>query len=213
MEQKTDFKALSTKAKLEYIWDYYKAPFIIIGAIILVIASIGYQYITYEPPIFNVIMFNCNHAVDTTATGFYDFLEEKGIEHTDTSVSLTSTLNFTENSSTTMYDRQTLTMLLYSGGQDILIGTGDVYLDYVEQNVLMDLRDILSSETMEKYKDSLIYSTDEETGETYPCAIELKNNSWLEKYDYYNDSCYFGIPYGAGNLELATQFAEYLLAN
>lgn len=211
MEQKTDFKALSTKAKIEYVWDYYKIPFIIIAVIISVIAAVIYQYVTYEPPIFNVIMFNCNHAVDTTAVGYYDFLEEEGIEYTDTAVSLTSTLNFTENSSTTIYDRQTLTMLLYSGGQDILMGTGDVFLAYAEQNVLMDLREVLSEETMKKYEDCLIFGTDEETGETYPCAIELTGNSWLKKYDYY-DSCYFGIPYGAGNLELATRFAEYLLA-
>ena len=211
MEQKTDFKALSTKAKLQYIWDYYSLPFIIIGGIIIVVALVIYQFFTYEPPMFNVIMFNCNHPVDTTAVGYYDFLEEEGIEHTDADVSLTSTLNFTEDSATTIYDRQTLTTLLYAGGQDILMGTGEVYMAYVEQNVLMNLLDVLSPDTMQKYEDDLIYSTDTETGETYPCAIELKDNSWLKKYDYY-DNCYFGIPYGAGNLELATQFAEYLLA-
>ncbi len=211
MEPKTNFKALSTKAKLQYIWDYYKLPFIIIGAIAVVIGSVAMQISSYEPPLFNVIMFNCNHAVDTTAVGFYDFLDEEGIEHTDAAIALTSTLNFTENASTTMYDRQTLTTLLYAGGQDILMGTGDVYMAYVEQNVLMDLRDALSAETLQKYEDSLIYSTVEETGESYPCAVELNGNSWLKKYDYY-DNCYFGIPYGAGNLELAKQFAEYLLA-
>ncbi len=211
MEKKTDFRSLSTKAKIDYVWDYYRWPFIIIGAVIIVVATFAYEFASYEAPLLNVVMINCNKAVDTTAEGYYDFLDEISHPHSDSAVSLTSTLNFDENNlSTTMYDRQTLTTLLYAGDTDLFLGTGDVYLQYVSQGVLSDLTKLLTPETLKAYEDSLLYCTDEETNETYPCAIELKDNKWVKKYNYY-DSCYFGIPWRAPNTELATEFAEYLL--
>lgn len=211
MEKKADLKSMSTKEKISYIWDYYHWPFIIGAAIIIVIVSLVVQYVSYEEPILNVVMINCNDSVNSTDIGYRDFLIEHGYEVDDHSISLTSTLNFEENNqSTTMYDRQTLTMLLYSGGQDLFLGTGDVYLEYAKQGVLMDLTTVLSESTLEKYEDQLIYYTDEEDGTTYPCAIELTDNAWVKKYDYY-DTCYFGIPWQAANLEIATEFAEMLL--
>ena len=45
---------------------------------------------------------------------------------------------------------------------------------------------------------------------SYPCAIELTDNAWLHKYNYY-DSCYFGILYQNQNLDAALQFADFLL--
>lgn len=212
MEKKTDFRSLSRKAKIDYIWDYYRWPFIIAAAIIIVVGTFVYEFVNYEEPIFNVIMINCNKAVDTTAEGYYDFLDEIEYPYSKGSaVSLTSTLNFDENNvSTTMYDRQTLTTLLYAGGQDLFMGTGDVYLQYVSQGVLQDLSKLLSAETLQKYEDNLLYYTDEETGETCPCAVTLTNNAWLKKYNYY-DECYFGIPHRPSNQELAVKFAEYLL--
>lgn len=211
MEKKPDLKAMPVKKRIEYVWDYYHIPILIGAAILIVITALIVQFVTYKEPIFNVVMINCKNAVDTTAVGYYDFLEEAGIDDLEGGVSLTSTLNFENGESSTIYDRQTLTMLLYAGGQDLFFGTGDIYMEYAKQGVLMDLRKVLSDETLQKYEDSLIYITDEELNETYPCVIKLSDNAWLKKYDYYEGDCYFGIPWNAGNLELAEEFAEYML--
>ena len=63
MEKKTDFKALSSKAKVQYIWDYYRLHIlsvIVIGGIVI---GLTYHFVSYRKPILSVIMIN----VQTTA--------------------------------------------------------------------------------------------------------------------------------------------------
>ena len=58
MEKKTDFKALSSKAKVQYIWDYYRLHIlsvIVIGGIVI---GLTYHFVSYRKPILSVIMIN-----------------------------------------------------------------------------------------------------------------------------------------------------------
>ena len=50
MEKKTDFKALSNKAKVQYIWDYYKLHILFGGVIAAIVIGLGYHFITYRKP-------------------------------------------------------------------------------------------------------------------------------------------------------------------
>lgn len=43
MEKKTDFKALSNKAKVQYIWDYYKLHILFGGVIAAIVIGLGYH--------------------------------------------------------------------------------------------------------------------------------------------------------------------------
>ena len=58
MEKKTDFKALSNKAKVQYIWDYYKLHILFGGVIAAIVIGLGYHFITYRKPVLSVIMIN-----------------------------------------------------------------------------------------------------------------------------------------------------------
>ena len=58
MEKKTDFKALSNKAKVQYIWDYYKLHILFGGVIATIVIGLGYHFITYRKPVLSVIMIN-----------------------------------------------------------------------------------------------------------------------------------------------------------
>lgn len=211
MEKKTDFKALSNKTKAQYVWDYYKWPIVITVAIVSFVIYMIYHYATYREPFLNVIMINCNDSISANADGFDEFLTEYGYDPKESPVFLSSSLHFSEGEYSMSYnDYQVLTMMIAAGDQDLFFGTGDVFTDYAEQGALIDLSTVLPAELLEQYKDSLLYSTDGGEVASYPCAIELTDNTWLKKNNYY-DTCYFGIFYQNHNLEASVQFAEFLL--
>lgn len=211
MEKKTDFKALSNKAKVQYIWDYYKWPILAVIVAVIFVIYLIYHYVTYRDPLLNVIMINCSDSISADDSGFDEFLTKYGYDPDDFPVSLSSSLQFSDGEYSLSYnDSQALTLMIAAGGQDLFFGTGDVYLDYADQGALIDLSTVLSEDLLERYKDSLIYSTDDGQVDAYPCAIELTDNAWVKKYNYY-DTCYFGIFYQNENLDAAVQFAEFLL--
>lgn len=214
MEKKTDFKALSTKAKIQFIWDYYRLHILVTVIAVAVIGSLIHHFVTYREPLLNVIMINTSSGEMTTADGFDEFLDAYQYDKKETPVSVFGSLYFSddENAAVASYqDYEVLATMIAAGGQDLFFGTGNVFLTYAEQGAFMDLSKVLSPETFDKYKDSMIYSTDDGESASYPCAVEITDNEWLKKNGYYDGNCYFGIFYRSENSEVTTQFAEFLL--
>lgn len=215
MEKKTDFKALSNKAKIQYIWDYYRLHILVTIVAVAIIGSLIHHFVTYREPLLNVIMINTVSGDMTNADGFDEFLDAYGYDKKDYPVSLFGSLRFPETDAATSalsyQDYEVLATMIAAGDEDLFFGTGDVFLNYAEQGAFMDLSKVLSPEIFEKYKDNMIYSTDDEECDPYPCAVEITDNEWLKKNGYYDGSCYFGIFYRVEDLEAPTQFAEFLL--
>lgn len=211
MEKKTDFKALTNRAKVQYIWDYYRWPILIAVVVAAFIISLAHHYITYKDPLLNVIMINVNDSMSADDSGFHEFLQANNYNPKNSPVSLSANLMFPEGDTSGSYnDLQVLSVMIAAGGQDLFFGTGDIFLNYANQGALADLRTVLSEDTLAKYQDHLIYSTDDGETDSYPCAVELTDNRWLKQNNYY-DSCYFGVFSRSGNPDTAKQFADFLL--
>ena len=99
MEKKADFHSLSRKAKVQYVWDYYKWPIAAAIAALCFVIYLIYHYATYRDPLLNVIMMNCNDSITADSKGFDEFLEACGYDPKEDSVSLTSSLQFSTVSS------------------------------------------------------------------------------------------------------------------
>ena len=210
MEKKPDFKAMSPKTKAEYIWDYYKLPILltILGAGLVI--SFIYNRVTYREPVLNVLMINCNDMMNTDDSGFDEFLTTYGYDPEESPVSVNASMYFPEDDYSQSFNEiQVLGTLIAAGGQDIFLGRGAIFLDYAEQGAFQDLSELLPAELLARSEDQLLYSTDE-NGDSYPCAIEVSDNEWLMKNNYY-ESCYFALLYRGSNPETAVQFAEFLL--
>ncbi len=212
MEKKPDFKAMSTKAKIGYVWDYYKWHIIGTIAAVSFVISMIHHYVTYRDPLLNVIMLNCNNSYNTDSSGFDEFQAVYGYDPEEYPISLASFyLAEGDNATSASYtDYQALTTMIAAGGEDIFIGTGDTYLAYCKEGALLDLSTILSPDLLSEYEDCFIYSTAGGEVAPYPCAIELTDNSWIRKNNYY-DTCYFGIFYSNQNPDACKEFAEFLL--
>lgn len=212
MEKKPDFKAMSTRTKLGYIWDYYKWHIAAAVAGTYFAVSLIHHFVSYQEPVLSAVMINCS-SPDVDESGFHEFLTACGRDPEKEPVSLTANLYFTEDTNMDAFSNlELLTAIIAAGDQDLFFGTGDIYLSFAEQGALADLSAILPADILEQYGDSLVYTTEDGTVEAYPCAVELADNRWLSGYGYY-DSCYFGIFYNAPHSDVARQFAEFLLNN
>ena len=203
MEKKTDFKALSNKAKVQYIWDYYKLHILFGGVIAAIVIGLGYHFITYRKPVLSVIMINVQTTSENAEAAFDEFSDAAGYDKKQQPIDVSANLQFSDdpNATTDYNDYMVLSTMIGAGGEDLFFGTGSagtVVEDYYEDDVL------------EKYKDHLIYSTDDGESESYPCAIELTDNRWIQKYGIY-DSCYFGVFSRSEQKDYYTKFADFLL--
>lgn len=213
MEKKTNFRSLSPKAKIEYIWDYYRWHIIFTVAGLAIIVSFIYHYVTYQEPLLNVIMINSSVSYNNDKDGFKEFLDSYDYDAKKSPISLASNFFFAdeENAPSSSYmNYQALTAMIAAGDEDLFFGNGDVFLNFCNYGVLTDLSDILSPELLAKYEDRLIYASVEGLSTPYPCAIDITGNTWITKY-YYPDTCYFGIFHQNQNVDVCRQFAEFLL--
>lgn len=213
MEKKTDFKALTTKAKFQYIWDYYKWHILVGICVFALLIYTIVHFVTYKKPILNVIMVNCYNNLENDTTGFDAYLKQEGFNPEKECVSLTTSLTtmMDEMDVTNLSDYDSLTMRLTAGGEDLILSSEDVYLEYAAQGCMVNLSEVLSKDLLEKYKEQLVYVTDSETGISYPCGLYLEDNAWIQEYDYYDEGCYLGILTKAEHSDTALSFLEYVL--
>lgn len=214
MEKKPDFKAMSTKAKIGYVWDYYRWHILGTLAAVSFAGALIHHYVTYREPLLSVIMLNNLNSYNADASGFLEFQEAYGYDPEESPVSLASFYlpEDSDAASASYIDYQSLTTMIAAGGEDLFFGSGETYLTYCEQGALLDLSSLLPPELLEEYEAQLLYSTSGGETDPYPCAIELSGNTWLSKNGYY-DTCYFGILCRSEKTDVCRQFAEFLLTH
>lgn len=210
---KEKWAALSSSQKRQFIWDYYKIHMIVGLCLILGLGWFIHEKVTHRDPVMNVIMLNTVGAPADTNVGFQAFLEENGYEVFPGAVAVNSNLyiDFEDDPIGTSYSHyQALYAIVYTGQQDLLFGTGAIFQECMDSSALVDLSQVLPREFLEKHKDKLLYTTELDTVAEYPCAITLKNHSWLKETGYYYQ-CSVGVLENCDQPELAVAFLEYLL--
>lgn len=213
MEKKTNFKELTTKAKFQYIWDYYRWHILVTLCVLAFFLYSLFHFFTDKKPVLHVIMVNCYNNLSNDTSGFDDFMLQEGFNLKKECVSLTNSLTemMDDIDATGLSDYDSLTLRLTAGGEDCFFATEEIYQQYAELGCMENLTTLFPQDFLDKYAESLVYTTDSETGSTYPCGICLKDNLWIDTYHYYDSECYFGILTKADHLESACDFLEYVL--
>lgn len=213
MEKKTNFRTLSKKQKIEYIWDYYKWHIIVVVAILAAIGSLIHHYATYKETVLDVIMINSNYTFTNETPGLEDYYDIIQLKPKTEKVSVDASLTFSESDaySTNYYSDQTLSLRLSVGGSDILFSNESVFTQYASLHCFTDLTTVLTEEELAEWADLLVYVTEEETNYEYPCGILLPKENWSTINGYYSDSEYLSISCCAENLDNAVAFLRYVL--
>lgn len=212
MEKKTAFKDLSRKAKVQYIWDYYRLHIIAAICLVAFVISMIVHYAAYRESVLDIVMVNTLNPYEESVSSTDEFFEQEGFtKKEEVTVDTSITFSDDDNYSTNYYSDQKLTLKLSVGGADVLFAPEFVFQQYADAGSLMPLTDYLTADELEQYKDMIVYATDSETGETPPCGLELNDNQWLSDYGYYTGTVYFGIAYATDNKENAVDFFHYVM--
>ena len=210
---KEKWLAMTPRQKREHIWEYYKLP--IVGGLVavLILGWLMYGWLTYRESVLDVIVTDSVEYLYEDI--FHDFLKEKGYETFKNAVVIQQNMRFDLDDpdmlETNYNSYNTLYALLVSGKQDVLFTNSDMFGTCAVQGGLMDLRQVLPEEFFETYDGLFLYVQDENTEETYPCGIKVDDNPWVqENMNKYKG--YVGIPKFADDVQQATEFLLYLLA-
>lgn len=216
MEQKTPFKDLSTKAKFQYIWDYYKFPILGVALGIIVVVSFIVHFVTYKKPVLTLTFVNCgvNTNDNTIPDSLAPFMSENGYDTSKYTIDLNKNLNLnmeTPNASTSQ-DLTTLDVMIGAHSISAIFADADTFDALAERSYFVDISSYLSEDELAQYQDDLVYTTDSDTNKTYPVGVHLTSDtcSWLKDTQTYDD-CVVGLCYEEGNDDTQKQFMHFLL--
>ena len=207
----TTFKSLSGKEKLRYAWDYFRYPALIAGCLLAFLISQLVHYITYRDPYLQVLAINPQRLVMEEENWFDDFFFQQGYERFQGDV---QTIGISSGGDEDLYRYENYLSMAtrLNAGNDLLLGIGLDYEQVAKEGALADLSELLPEELLRMYEDQLLYSTNNGTTQSYPCAIFLEESEWLQQTGCYPDGCYFAICHQSANPQTAVEFAKYLLA-
>lgn len=211
MEKKTVFKDLSAKAKIQYIWDYYKIPIFAVLCAAAFIVSLIVHYASLKETVLNVIMINTLNPFEENNCAADEFFSRQGFDPNSEEIILDNSLTILEDdSSTSTYNNQKLFIKFAAGEADILFAPEFLFEQYAERGILMPLSDYLTEDELTAYSDFFVYGADPVTEEIVPCGIKLTQNNWLSEHGYYPDTIYFGIACNTAAKETAVDFFHYI---
>lgn len=209
----TKLKRLSSKERVEYIWDYYRWHILAIIFAVYLLVTMIIHIMEYKESILDIVMINSNFQSSEQGEKFDDFLLNYGYDLDEYCVNVNSSVRLGVDIEGAYASVSLLAALIDADEADVFFWKDDEFDAYIDDGLLIDLSEFLSQDELEKYKDDFFYTYSDEQKDTYPCAIILKeNHPWIVNYGKYNH-CYVGVSCNTKSLETARNFIVFLLEN
>jgi hypothetical protein len=206
---------MNWKQRIGYIWDYYKLW--IFGGIIvaLLLGAAFHSALTIHKDIYlQITLVNADSITVEDSTLFDDF-EKKYCDTKFEKLEVASNIKLKQND-TGAYSGsgyQVLSAQLLAGEIDAFIADKDTLLYLADTDCFVSLKELLSDQELEQYKDYLVYAKDSKTNETYPVGISLDASQLFAGKHYYQESAVIGVPALSKQSENAVKLIEYLLGS
>lgn len=236
-EEREEIKKRSFKEKASYFWDYYKWHVIGIVAALILIGSLAYNYLTNKDTAYYSAFLNMNET--WYSEDFLKGFEEiSGVDTKKEKIYFDSNLHLdlTAMDQATFVTTQKLLVYISSQELDSMLGDLGAMNRYGYNDVLMDLRDFLTPEEIEKYQSRFFYvdrtliekMKDELNDEPeypadptdptsmtdpVPVGIYLNDCEKLSKYYVYSKEQCFAVLENSIHPELNRLFFEYLMGD
>lgn len=215
MEKKVVLKEMEPKDRISYIWDYYKWYIIGITFAVIFVIYLIISYATRKEEVAHILMVNADlEAVSDDDNRMFDeLLSWYGYDTAKQEVVVNNGLHVdpTGVGQNNYYTFSSILTILEAGGAEVYMSDRETFDLIGATSNLQDLSMVLPEELMEKYEDKLVYATDEETKQTYPCGIEITGNEWTKETGLYSTDCVIGAAYGANEDGLTEKLISYIL--
>ncbi len=239
-EERERMKSQPFKVRLDYFWHYYKWHVIITAFVLFFVGDYAYNIITAKDIVLQVGMVDCYTNNDDTADAdAYRLALEThlGIDQKKQEIFLDNNYFLTLESDTT--STEIFYVKMAAKELDIIMATEPNFNNTSKNEVFVDLREIMSPEQLERYKDSFYYldyatledaySTDitmqpaidmtdhrspEGMEQPVPVGVYIKTNqAFRDEYIFANakeQEVVFGVAFYAEYPEYALQFLDYI---
>lgn len=183
-EKRSDWqklKNMSGKDRLWYIWEYYKAPFVVVACIALTIVVLGsflYES-TFDPALYCMCINSYTKGefdAKPLEQSIHDYL---GLGEKETVTFESGYFGFGDDASETGYATMAkISAMTANKSLDILIANEEAIAYYAEGDGLLDVTTALSPEVLSLVKDHLYY-TEGKNGDLAAYAIDLSGTAFV----------------------------------
>lgn len=207
--RKSKFRELTPLGKLKFIFCDHFCDILLGGFLLLIVGTWLYLDFYAQKPALNVEMVDGSLQLSDNRA-FDEFLAEEGRNLPGDKVNLDNTIQMDLLPDQRKFN---ITQLFFckhmEGRTDLYFWDDENAQDALMRMNLVDLRTILSQETLEKCGDRLIYTGPMLQG-GFPYGIRLDDCDWVKDHGFYG-ACSVGISKNAVDPELAAAFIEYIL--
>lgn len=215
IRQKEQWKTLSLVGKWQYFKDYYLWITIGILTAAAVLIFLIVHFATKTSFVMGVMAVNTD-GTEIRATSpdyFTDFLQEHGVTSRRDVVNLNYTIWIDPNSDNDVdsTNLSTIQVLFMTRSVDVFFSDEEFLELMGGTDYLVDLRDYLPEELLDRYAEEQIRVLDTLTGETIVAGIRLEDNAWIQKTGWYEHTAAVGLADGMKNPELAVALLTEIL--
>lgn len=203
----------NTSSKITFIWDYYKAPIIVILSALAILLTMFISNIGRKDASMYVVLLNSDSSWrECDSTIFDSVLEASELDLKNKTVDINDKLRVGEENTTTadMETLQVLTALFTISDLDLYVADKQYFDYFVKDAGYCDLSLLIDKDILAKYEDDLYYTSDAD-GNTVLAGIILHDGSLLHEAGYYHDDVIMGVPTNAVNMDVAIEFVKLFL--
>lgn len=211
-QDRETLKRLEPKARIQFIWDYYRLPIIAAAVgLALLITAVGLNLGRGEVAMYAVFVNTDQTGLEPDAALLDAVLEEAGTDMGKKHIDITANLYLGQDGT---YDGETIMVLSALFGisdLDLFAADEAVFRRYADQNAFADLSKLIEPELLGEHERDLYYY-DTEDGQRVLGGIVLHPGSVLHRAGYYHADVVIGAAINGENLDEAVRFIRALLA-
>ncbi len=150
-------KDMTIKGKLSYFWDYYKVHTAVAIIILIIAGSLIHDIVTQKDFNFYCVMLNNNYLSGDLLESSFGEYAELDMENYECAIDTDATFSYLDNSNFSMANFQKIVALVQSGDLDSMIVDSQVCYNFGCNEVIRDLRTVLTEEELTKYEGNIYY--------------------------------------------------------
>lgn len=236
LHEKEKLRNLHGRKKIQYIWDYYKLPLIILGIILYIIGYALYGHFTHREPVLYTALVNVNASGSLNKQLSSDFLDVLDGNPSKETVQLYTGLYLTDDEDSpyhayTYASRIKILAAIDGEQMDVVLMNKEAFDTFSQNGYLCDLEELLSSGDTALYdliKPFLVTNTVilednaidlqfdssityQAVTDTYAMGLNMSQTGLIHQAGF-EDTVYLGVIQNSTHKDTAIKYIEYLFS-
>lgn len=233
--EKEKWNGMNTTSRIQYLWDYYKLPLVVLCIFIYIISYMAYKHYTHKEPLLYASLINVAASESLTQQLSDGYLEHIGADTDRTSCTLYTGWYLTGDAASEYFEytyatRMKVLASIDSEQLDIALMNQEAFDAFAQSGYLSNLEELLREypdlyesvqpylvmnlEILEDNSSELLLDSSleyESTTTEYPMAVDLSKLG-LMKHAGFQDSVYLGIIGNSPRMDAAAAYLRYLIS-